>query len=513
MPPTEFKLLQVHVLSETPSPSLQHLLEALKKERFTAVELLHPTLAGPLLEQAFVQDLPNVLLIDLDGCPPSALPQTELLRQWCQQYRQLGQHHGARCDILVLDCPEDGPCPSDLRIEVLSAGADAVLAGHQSHEELNVALLAHLRRHLDAYQVAGGTPFWHSTLLDRCLLRLSRRPQQTLPPLASPTATASGVEAKTLLSCTLRGTEAYQNTYGSALLQRLQGEWQTLLCQVLQPTDALFCEDDTHWHLLCPSDKAERLPALLLRRFEALRQAAYHEADVQRGWQLWLEGGVGTKIPLMQLGIGLVALGALGAAGGQTPEGLGHVSTLRLRGNTLAALALGAVQQGECGHWLKESPKLEDSLMEGPQQPPPTANGAKGHALVVEADAPLALLLQSVLQYQGWQVQAVPTLQEAETLANNRASTQASTQLMAPFSGQAPPPLFGLMVVDLEARPNTPEVWQGLARLCQQVPLAKVVATSVWHQPAWALQAGAAVFLPKPYELGTLLATIQSLTV
>ena len=494
MPPTEFKLLQVHVLSETPSPSLQHLLEALKKECFTAVELLHPTLAGPLLEQAFVQDLPNVLLIDLDGCLPGSLPQTELLRQWCQQYRQLGQQQGARCDILVLDCPEDGPCPSDLRIEVLSAGADAVLAGHQSHEELNVALLAHLRRHLDAYQVSGGTPFWHSTLLDRCLLRLSRRPQPTLPPLASPAAAVSGVEAKTLLSCTLRGTEAYQNTYGSALLHRLQGEWQTLLCQVLQPTDALFCEDDTHWHLLCPSDKAERLPALLLRRFEALRQAAYHEADVQRGWQLWVEGGVGTKIPLIQLGMGLVALG------GQTPEGLSHVSTLRLRGNTLAALALGAVKQGECGHWLKESPKLEDSLMASPQTPTASANGVKGHALVVEADAPLALLLQSVLQYQGWQVQAVPTLQEAETLANNRASTAGAM------------PSFGLMVVDLEARPNTPEVWQGLARLCQQVPLAKVVATSVWHQPAWALEAGAAVFLPKPYELGTLLATIQTLT-
>jgi len=486
--PDSLKLQQLLVITEKPSPSLQRLLQNLAHDEHVSTAIFEPTCSNSgcdvsLLDAEFKRYAPDVVLVDLDGCPQT-LNTPEALGALCQRVRQLGLlANGYRAVLLVLDCPEDGPSSEKQRLQALSSGADDLLTGHLSLDELSTRLGAHLRRHLD-------NQYHPVSCLPNCLA-LKRQLARTLgihAQLASP---------MTLLSVHIEGFATYKTHYGEALAEKLLEQCSLLFAQIIPPQDRVFHHQDSSFIVLTATQRAERLAQVLASRLPALLKKAYTAQDWDLGFHpdgvlgsgafipVSAPTGVFRKIPLLRAGLGIFPLHEA------------KIDQLTRTSNTVSAevnalqqatqLAIHASLQSKQGAFvLREHQQLKSEDHETSSENNPLLPVKKPFVVVFQPDAALAFLLQTTLSFQGFDVACVSSVEEAVSVSN-----QAKVSLWL-----------------LDFADNTPTPWQHQLARIRWATACPVLMTSHFIGAEEALKAGADSFIVKPFNLAPLLAEV-----
>lgn len=387
---------------------------------------------------------------------------------FCQWVREAQQASGNQLgnnqrSILMVHGAETD---EETRLQLLIEGADDVITQGMSVEELRVRLLVQIRRNLEmlAHPI---TRLPNLDIANRVLQRW-----MNLYAIEPDRTWALGL-------IRIDHLDVYREVYGEQATAQVLQQLTQLLAHLVHPPDFLGHATETNTLLMVtPAPKIEHVARQLCEQFEQAVPNFYSQADRQRGYLIAQdEYRVSHRVPLMSLSIGLVNhAGQQYTTYKQAFAEATHLLTLAHRsvGNT----------------WVSETAKLTT----GHSQPTARAENTNQHTphiLVVEPDDALAFLLQSTLEMQGYTVaRAVGT-----------ASATAAQQTQAAN--------LVLMDVLLDEDTTGEAGWQLCEQLKTLTPNAHLVTLATVHDRHRAMQAGADIYLPKPFELIALLNTIE----
>ena len=346
--------------------------------------------------------------------------------------------------------------PEFQRLQYLLQGADDVFGQDLSPEEFKIRLLVHLRRNLDlTANEMTQLPGLHFTgkVVER---RLNQE-----QPLA-------------LLSVELDHFDVYSEVYGELPSRQVMKTFAALLGRLIIIPDFISHTDENNFVIVTTPEKAEKIAALLCRQFETVSPNFYSEKDRKQGYMISvLSGNVSRRVPLMTLSIGIA---------GTQSQAFG--SFLPLFNATQQMKALARTSSGN--QWQSDRIRLAGSAADDVLTKP--------NILVIETDAALAYLLKTTLEMEGFEVNVVSGLEDARMLLN-------------PQTAQSTPHL-----VILDAMIHNAESGLDLiSEIRLQNTKSRIICISSLHNRQRVLQAGADLYLPKPFELSSLFIWIHRL--
>ncbi len=439
---------QVILMVGTPATGeIQSLLEHFRQDNM--VTLLHSERLGS--QGNAIQPLLNSAWPDLICLFADTLTeQGEDVLAFCDEIRNQGLHY--RPVIVVQSAGAE-----EKRIEYLIRGADDILGTDISQEELRVRLLVHLRRNVDVLlnevtQLPGLS--FTSKVVQR---RLNQQ-----KPLA-------------LLLIELDQLDVYSDIYGEVPTHHVLKTLSALLSRLVLIPDFISQTDENHFVIVTHPDRAEKVAALLCRQFETTAPNFYSEQDRKQGYMTSvIADNISQRVPLMSLSIGIASTET------QPIERFTSLFNTAQQMNTLAQMKPGC-------SWLSDRFRLA-----GAQSQPVLEQ--KPGILVLEPDAALAYLLKTTLNMEGYAVEVVNTLEDARQILIDKATVQ-------PFQ-----------LIILDALINEQEHGLQLTReVRQEQPAVRIICTSSLHQRHRVLEAGADLYLPKPFELSILFSWIHRL--
>lgn len=418
-------------------PHIAALQEALADD--PVVSTLHRESLNEL-ETVFQEAMPDLVLVAADALEARG----EDVVGFCQRVRVPAQGSIKFRSLLILQ----STAGSEKRIAYLANGADDVLSPDLAQEELNVRLMAHLRRNIETH--TSDVTFLPGVALASRILqrRINRR------------------EPWALLVVELDYFNVYSEVYGQLPADQVLRTFAALLGRfVLMPDFTSQSEENTFLVMTHP-DKAEKIAALLCRQFETVAPNFYSEKDRKQGYIISIvDQKVSRRVPLLSLSIGIVS--------SQTRPYENFMSAFN------AALQMKALARMTPGsHWHSERPQLSGTpgtITEAV----PDLRGQKS-ILVLESDAALAYLLKTTLEMEGYAVEVTSVVEEARQMLAER--THHLLLIDALLNG-------GENGLDFmrETRENFADT--------------RILCISSLHNRDKVLRAGADLYLPKPFEL------------
>jgi len=440
--------LQV-VMIVGPDPTVANNLMAKLSEE-SLVECIH---LNTLEESRNLIDavLPDLILLFAD----SLEAKEENVNEFCRTLRErtLTEQTESKPVVIVQTQAQD----EDKRIQYMLDGADDTLSTGLSPEELRVRILVQLRRNINTLSN-------NITLLPG--LELASKVLQRKINLKKLYTEASW----SMLLIQLDQFEVYNEVYGYFGGNQVLRTFAVMLSNLVAAPDLIGHSSETDTFIIISTpDRAEKLARLLCRQFNDVAPNFYSEKDKKLGYIVAVdEHKVSRRVPLLSLSIGII--------NSETQ----HYDSYKAAFNAgMDMKAMARLSPGN--HWVSDKFKLTGTKI--CQQ-----EALIKRILVVESDAALAFLLKTTLEMQHYDVHAVGTVEEA-------------TELLA-----AQP----VHLVLMDALINDEEKgWD----LCQQVksnyPETTVIFISTVHDRERALNVGADLYLPKPFELVSLFTSID----
>lgn len=430
-----------------------------------------------------------LLLFDTGKDKPDAI---EAL---CQALREA---FGSRRPEVVVVTPNAalGAKGVQQRISWMVGGADDTLPAEASTDELAIRVLSHLRRQHELQT----QPMTGFATVGRLRQGLLRRLQAHEP--------------WALLCISLGSFSLYRELYGDIPATQVIRTLAALLEKLVPDSEGGIAhgDNDTFWVLLAKPGRAEKLADLLCRQFDLIAPNFHSDRDRDRGFLVNRnDHGIDQRAPLLHLAIGLVTIDIEALLQQQVSDNpasalqaiLGHADHLRL---------LASQIEGGGSQWLGDRPKLSSPDGAGARA---TAGGKsqKGCVLVVANDAAMAYLLKTTLEMQGFDCETTSDPKEA---LENLVLTQGDADHLPVQRRHTP-----LVIIDLDADDRVPAMgamaaapFDGLA-LCEEIAdrfgHIKTVYLSTQQDRDKALGAGADVYLPKPFDMVSLLLWVEKL--
>jgi DNA-binding response OmpR family regulator len=339
------------------------------------------------------------------------------------------------------------------RIDYLRDGADDILSSAVSVEELRIRLLVHLRRNLDVLSN-------RITRIPGHLLaaKFLQRKINTESPWA-------------LLVIELDHLDAYTEVYGQIPSEQVLRTVAALLGSVVLPPDFIGHIESNLFSVVTTVDKCEKIAAMLCQQFEAVSPNFYSERDKKRGYIVSVvDERVSRRVGLLSLSIGIVS-----------SQSHPYESYWAAYNGAIVMKNLARMKEGNA--WISEKFQLT-----GTQAVVET--GTRPRILLIESDAALAFLLKTTLEMENYEVDAVSTDDQVWDLMNARA--------------------YQLVLLDALIN-GEPLGWPICQELKARFPQVRVVFISTLHDRDRALDAGADLYLPKPFELVPLFSWIHRL--
>lgn len=370
-------------------------------------------------------------------------------RIYCQQIRATLTH--PRPVLVLLHSSDD----VNERISCFRYGADDVLGETIDKSELAIRILAHLRRRQEELsspltQLPGANMI--RRMLEQCLV--SDRPWAAL-------------------SIDLNNLRVYNETYGDLAGDQLIKALGAILVDTVSDQDfAGHIEADDFLVITSPEQRLD-LADKICHQFDEISKRFYPSEDVRRGYLVATgRGGIRRRVPLISIAIGIVS--------SHTKRFQSYVDVLTTARDFryMAKLSPGSNWAGD--HMPQQTKQLKS------EQP-------RSRILVVEPDGAMACLLQEILSLEGYTVEVTNSADDALNLARDTHPD--------------------LILLESNLADRRMDGW-GLCRVVKEdKQLSSIWVVMVTSHPdqSLALESGADLYLPKPFDMPMLLSEVSLL--
>lgn len=343
------------------------------------------------------------------------------------------------------------------KIETLENGADDFLSEPINSEEFKMRIRAHLRREYE-------TKINIKTMLPNKNYSLKSLKRT----LAKQTNWAC-------LFVSIQNFENYKAIYTELASDKLIQTYCAIINSALDKEDYFGHLSENEFLIITSPLRAEKIAAFLTFAFDTVSPKFYSSEDAKRGYTI-LQGDerAGRRCEFVFTTIGIVS-----------NEFRNYTSVQEIMNVLIQVHNLAKRPSGSS--YAVERPKLSatDSILE---------NEFNNKVWILEEDEALSLLLSTTINLQGYEVQTLTNPQAIRTLTS-----------LDDFSTPA------VIVIDA----GSIETMSGLD-ICRSLKSdkkfanSKIIITSVLHDKEMILDTGADLYLPKPYELITLMNWIKT---
>lgn len=343
------------------------------------------------------------------------------------------------------------------KIEALENGADDFLSEPINSDEFKMRILAHLRReHESQINIKTMLPCKNYSL--KALKR--------------------AIAKQNSWACLLISVQNFQNykdIYSELASDKLIQTYCAIINSALDKGDFFGHTSESEFLIITNPLRAEKIASFLVFAFDSVASKFYSQEDARRGYTI-LQGDeqAGRRAEFVFTTIGIVS-----------NEFKNYTTTQEIMNSLIQVHNLAKRPAGSS--YAIERPRLsaKDSVLE---------RNFNNKIWVLEEDEALSLLLSTTINLQGYEVETLPNPQIIGTLAS-----------LDDFTTPA------VIVIDA----GSVETMLGLD-ICKSLKSnekfinTKVIITSVLHDKEMVLDSGADLYLPKPYELLTLMHWIKT---
>lgn len=338
------------------------------------------------------------------------------------------------------------------KLDVLRSGADDFISEPVNPDEFVMRVKAHLRRE------------YESNLDLKKLLPNRNYSMRALKRMIS----AKAQRAALLIS--IDNFFNYKENYTELASDKLIQTYWAIIKSTIEDEDFFGEIRENEFLVITDRNKAEAVANYLIYAFETVSSKFYSIEDNKRGYMMMKgDNQAGRRSNFVHTTIGVV-----------TNEFIKHKDASQL---------FNALVQT---HKLAKMPSKSNYLIERPKIAGETTDDIKANnrILISEKDEALTILLKTILDLQGYEVVVM--------------------QDCAKISELEEPP--ALIILDA----GEVETLEGIAH-CKDLKSntkfagSKIILTSVLHDKELILNCGADLYLPKPYELSTLIKWVDTL--
>ena len=256
--------------------------------------------------------------------------------------------------------------------------------------------------------------------------------------------------------------ENYKETYTELASDKLVQTYTAIINSVLSENDYLGALSENEFLIITDGIKAEQIANFLTFAFDTVAQKFYSQQDIKRGFMLMHGDEIaGRRSNFVHTTIGVV-----------TNEFFEYKDTLQLMNALIQIHAMADLQSKS--NYLIERPRIsaENSIV----------TDINNKIMIVEEDEAMSLLLSTILDLQGYEV-----IKTTDTIPS-------------------------LIIIDA----GSAESLNGL-ELCKEIrknsdfDRTKIIVTSILHDKEMILNAGADLYIPKPYEISNLIKWVEIL--
>lgn len=331
------------------------------------------------------------------------------------------------------------------KIKVLEAGADDFISEPVNIEEFKTRIKAHLRREIE-------TNLDNKTLL----------PNKKYSMRAIKRILAKNQDWAALL-ISIENFMPYKEVYTELATDRVIQAFIAIIKSALSKNDFLSQISDNQFLILTHPTSSEKLASFLTFAFDTIAPKFYSAEDVKRGYML-LQGDeyAGIRVQFLSISIGIIS-----------SEFDKYNDPEKLMAKLYQIKDLAKLPSKS--NYIVDRPKLtgEKSI---------NYNRFNKKVAIIEKDEALQLLLRTTLELQGYDV--ISTIEEIE-------ETHPAVILI-----------------------DSGDDMQGL-QLCSKLKSiadfanTKIIATSIYHDKTLVLNSGADLYIPKPYEMATIIKWVE----
>lgn len=348
---------------------------------------------------------------------------------------------------------------TDDRIQVLENGADDFLSEPINSEEFKTRIMAHLRREHE------------SNINLKTMLPNKNYSLKTL----KRTLTKQKDWACLLIS--IQNFKNYREIYTELASDKLVQTYCAIINSALDKEDYFGHLAESEFLIVTSPLRAEKIASFLTFAFDSISHKFYSDEDAKRGYTI-LQGDehAGRRSEFVFTTIGIV--------------------TNEFKKYTKPQQVMNALIQA---HNLAKKPVGSSYAIERPKISAINAVLEKefnNKVWVLEEDEALSLLLSTTINLQGYDVETLPDTQIISTLVSSDISFSVAPAVILIDAGNL-------------------ETMNGLG-ICKRLKEderflnSKIIVTSVLHDKELILNSGADLYLPKPYELLTLMHWIKT---
>lgn len=345
------------------------------------------------------------------------------------------------------------------KINVLENGADDFLSEPINSQEFKTRIMAHLRRDCE------------SNINIKTMLPNKMYSLKTLK------RTLSKQKNWACLLISIQNFENYKEIYTELASDRLVQTYCAIINSVIDKNDYFGHISDNEFLIITSPFCAEKIASFLTFAFDSIAEKFYSQADSKRGYTI-LQGDerAGRRAEFVFSTIGVVS------------DEFKKYSNVQEVMNTLIQV-----------HNLAKKPSGSSYAIERPKI---SANKAvlskefNNKIWVLEEDEALSLLLSTTIELEGYNVEALNNTQTIGTLASSDISFSIAPAVIVIDAGSADT-MLGL------------DICKTLKEDTRFIS-TRIIMTSVLHDKELILDSGADLYLPKPYELLTLMHWIKT---
>ncbi len=331
------------------------------------------------------------------------------------------------------------------KLNTLDAGADDFLSEPIESEEFKARINAHLRRHFE------------NLIDDTTQLPDSKSSLKILKRTIVENKKWSAMLVK------INNFESYREIYGELAADKMLQTYTAIINSSLDETDYFGNIAQGAFLILTNPLKAEHIASFLVYAFDTIVDKFYNDEDAKQGYIiLYGDDNAGKRVELVSTSIGVIS-------GEYQP----YISVNAAMSGLLATCKLARYNKGSS--YVVERAKLsaDNAVLNK------TYNNK---ILIIEPDEALNYLLSTTAKMQGYETAATQDYDSAMTLVKS----------------------FEPALIVLDAGDS--ETLKGLD-LCRKIKAeeksknTKIVLSTIVHDKKMVLNAGADLYLPKPYEL------------